>query len=334
MKKIVLACVVAATVLVVVIGFLYMLRKYQQSKVRTPNSVELLSTVEHRLICVATSNFSEANLLGVGSFGSVYRGMLSDGTDVAVKILNLQVDGAFRSFDAECQELCVATSNFSENLLGVGSFGSVYRGMLSDGTDVAVKILNLQVDGAFRSFDAECQVLRTVRHRNLVKVISSCSNPESEPIVHCDLKPSNVLLDEDMVAHLGDFGISKILVENRIATQAQTLATLGYVSPEYGLEGRVSMKCDIYSYGMMLLEIFTRKRPTDEMFAGELSLRQLVKGSLPNSVVEAVDGNLLRLIEVSENMIAYLLLILEVGLEYCAELLEERINIKDVFVFL
>ncbi|KAI8017320.1 putative LRR receptor-like serine/threonine-protein kinase [Camellia lanceoleosa] len=102
------------------------------------------------------------------------------------------------------------------------------------------------------------------------------------------------------------------------------------VATKYDLEGRVSMKCDIYSYGIMLLEIFTRKRPTDEMFAGELSLRQLVKGSLPNSIAEAVDGNLLRLIEGSENMIAYLLLILEVGLECCAELPEERINIKDV----
>ncbi|KAI8018746.1 putative LRR receptor-like serine/threonine-protein kinase [Camellia lanceoleosa] len=163
--------------------------------------------------------------------------------------------------------------------------------MLLDGTDVAAKILNLQVDGAFRSFDAKCQVLRTVRHRNLVKVISSCSNPEVRALV---------------------------------------LKYMPNGSLEYDLEGRVSMKCDIYSYGIMLLEIFTRKRPTDEMFAGELSLRQLVKGSLPNSIAEAVDGNLIRLIEDSENMIAYLLLILEVGLECCAELPEERINIKDV----
>ena len=178
------------------------------------------------------------------------------------------------------QELRRATNDFSEaNILGVGSFGSVFKGILSEGTLVAVKVLNLQLEGAFKSFDAECKVLARFRQRNLVKVISSCSNPElralvlqympngslekwlysfnyylslfqrvsimldvalaleylhhgqSEPVVHCDLKPSNVLLDDEMVAHVGDFGIAKILAENKTATQTKTLGTLGYIAP-------------------------------------------------------------------------------------------------------
>ena len=81
-------------------------------------------------------------------------------------------------------EHCHGTNNFCEsNLLGIGGFGSVYKGILSDGTMVAIKVLNLELEGAFKSFDAECKVLRAIRHRNLVKVISTCSNPEFKALV-------------------------------------------------------------------------------------------------------------------------------------------------------
>ncbi|KAL0013347.1 hypothetical protein SO802_000416 [Lithocarpus litseifolius] len=82
------------------------------------------------------------------------------------------------------QELSRGTNNFCEgNLLGTGGFGFVYKGILSDGTIIAVKVLNLQLEGAFKSFDAECKVLRAIRHRNLVKVISTCSNLEFRALV-------------------------------------------------------------------------------------------------------------------------------------------------------
>ncbi|KAF5934284.1 hypothetical protein HYC85_030455 [Camellia sinensis] len=211
MKKIVLTCVVAATVLVVVIGFLYILRKYQQSKVRTPGSIELLSTVKHRLIsyqelCVATR-------------------MLSDGTDVAIKILNLQVDGAFRSFDAECQVLRTVRHR---NLVKVISSCS--------NPEVRALVFKYRPNGSLENwFYSHNYCLNFFQKVSIMLDVALAleylHHGQSKPIVQCDLKPSNVLLDEDTVAHLGDFDISKILVENRIATQTRTLGTLGYCCP-------------------------------------------------------------------------------------------------------
>ncbi|GMY35417.1 receptor kinase-like protein Xa21 [Fagus crenata] len=155
-------------------------------------------------------------------------------------------------------------------------------------------------------------------------------NGQSESVVHCDLKPSNILLDEDMVAHVGDFGIAKILAENKDATQTRTLGTLGYIAPEYGSEGKVSTKCDIYSYGIILLELITRKKPTDEMFVGELDMRQWI-ASLPDRM-DVVDDGLLRIEDGRDvtTMQTILSSIFELGLRCSAELLDERLNIKDV----
>jgi LRR receptor-like serine/threonine-protein kinase FLS2 len=114
--------------IIILLALVYMLRRYRESKMQVPSLPNAMPLLEHRMISY--------------------------------------------------QELCQGTNNFCEsNLLGAGGFGSVYKGVLFDGTIVAVKVLNLQLVGAFKSFDAECKVLQTVRHRNLVKVISSCSNP-------------------------------------------------------------------------------------------------------------------------------------------------------------
>ncbi|XP_073036576.1 uncharacterized protein [Primulina eburnea] len=235
-------------------------------------------------------------------------------------------------------ELRQATENFSEaNIMGRGSFGSVYRGTLSDGLIIAVKVFNVQLERAIKSFEVECEVMSTIRHKNLVRVVSCCSNIDFKalvleympngslekwlysssntsldllqrlniavdvalaleylhhgipsPIIHCDLKPSNILIDEDMIAHVGDFGISKLFGEGEAFHQTITLATIGYMAPEYGSEGKVSTSCDIFSYGITLLELFTSKKPTNDMFTEEMSLKDWVSEALQENIVTEI----------------------------------------------
>ncbi|XP_052203040.1 receptor kinase-like protein Xa21 [Diospyros lotus] len=279
------------------------------------------------------------------------------------------------------QELYRATNGFGEsNLLGIGGFGRVYEGTLSDGMNVAIKVFNLQIEGALQSFDAECEVMCNIRHRNLVKIITSCSNVDfkalvlenmpkgslqkwlysgtcfldflqrlnmmidialaveflhhghSTPIIHCDLKPSNVLLDEDMVAHVSDFGIGKLLGKGEYMALTKTLATVGYMAPEYGTEGMVSTSGDVYSYGVMLMEVFTRKKPTDEMFAEEMNLKSWVNQSLNGgSMLEAMDASLIE--QEDPHLSAKELCVssvMQLAMDCVKDLPRERINMKDV----
>ncbi|XP_043694413.1 LRR receptor-like serine/threonine-protein kinase EFR [Telopea speciosissima] len=258
------------------------------------------------------------------------------------------------------RDLFQATGGFSSaNFIGSGSFDSVYKGIIDqDETIVAVKVLNLQNPRVYKSFIADCEALRNIRHRNLVKILTSCSSIDSKrkdfkalvyefmpnrslddwlhlpveahnhsrnlnllqrlniaidvasdlnylhynchaPIGHCDLKPSNVLLDIDMIAHVSDFGLARLLLEpddNSSETQTSTIGikgSIGYATPEYGMGGRATIHGDVFSYGILLLEIFTGKRPTDQMFTDDLNLHNFAKAALPAHVMQILDPTFL-----------------------------------------
>ncbi|KAM3338573.1 hypothetical protein P3S68_030659 [Capsicum galapagoense] len=278
-------------------------------------------------------------------------------------------------------EIQRATSNFDgSNLIGAGSSGSVYKATLSIGTVVAIKVLDLENEQVCKRFDTECKVMRNVRHRNLVPVITTCSSDyirafvleymsngslenwlyredchlnllqrvtvmldaamaieylhhcNETPIVHCDLKPSNILLDEDMVAHVGDFGISKILAVSKSMAHTKTLGTLGYIAPEYGSDGIVSTSGDVYSYGIMLMEVLTKRRPTDEEICNEnLDLRKWITQSFSGSMLEVVDANLFPEEEqITSKSEICIVSMVELALDCTMEIPESRITIKDV----
>ncbi|XP_015163969.1 receptor-like serine/threonine-protein kinase At1g78530 [Solanum tuberosum] len=96
-----------------------------------------------------------------------------------------------------------------------------------------------------------------------------------------------------MVAHVGDFGISKILAVSKSVAHTETLGTLGYIAPEYGSEGIVSASGDVYSYGIMLMEVLTKRRPTDEEICNQnLDLRKWIIQSFSGSMTDVVDANI------------------------------------------
>ncbi|CAN4090319.1 unnamed protein product [Withania somnifera] len=267
-------------------------------------------------------------------------------------------------------EIQRATNNFDEsNLIGKGSSSFVYKGTLSSGIMVAIKVLNLENEQVCKRFDTECEVMRNVRHRNLVAVITICSSDyirafilqymtngsledwlyrenrhlnllqrvtimldvavaieylhhgNDTPIAHCDLKPANVLLDEGMVGHVGDFGISKILALSKSMTHTETLGTLGYIAPEYGSEGIVSTSGDVYSYGIILMEICNEN----------LDLRKWITEAFPRTMMEIVDAYLFsgeeQITSRSEICIASMI---ELALDCTKEMPESRITMKDV----
>ncbi|KAF3637681.1 hypothetical protein FXO38_23614 [Capsicum annuum] len=116
-------------------------------------------------------------------------------------------------------------------------------------------------------------------------------------IAHCDLKSSNILLDEKITAHVGDFGLAKFLFKSPLNKQISiTLkGSIGDIPPEYGSGVNVSTLGDIYSFGIMLLELFTGRRPTDEIVKDGLNNQQYIKTNLPRHVMDIVDPSLLLL---------------------------------------
>ncbi|XP_019082456.1 PREDICTED: putative receptor-like protein kinase At3g47110 [Camelina sativa] len=294
------------------------------------------------------------------------------------------------------KELHNATGGFSMgNIIGSGNFGVVYKASLGlENRAVAIKVLNLKKHGAAKSFIAECEALKGLRHRNLVKLVTACSSIDykgnefrslvyefmpngsldmwlhqegtsdtsrpltllerfniaidlasvldylhvnsHDPIAHCDIKPSNVLLDDDLTAHVSDFGLARLLHNldqesylNQLSS-AGVRGTIGYAAPEYGMGGQPSIYGDVYSFGVLLLEMFTGKRPTDELFGGNVTLHSYTESAFPGRVLDIADRLLLhRGLRVGFPAAECLTMVLEVGLRCCEEFPTNRLTMSE-----
>ncbi|CAJ1971002.1 unnamed protein product [Sphenostylis stenocarpa] len=352
-KKLVLIIAVVVGVGLVTLTLfisIYLFRKRPKTSLASWSPKNRYLRVSYGELHNATNGFSSSNLIGSGSFGSVYRGsLLSFKRPIAVKVLNLETGGASKSFTAECKAL---GKIMHRNLLNILTCCSSID---YNGKDFKAIIFEFMPNGSLESLLHNNQELESrnfslnLQHRinialDVANALDYLHHGSEQAVVHCDIKPSNVLLDDDNVAHLGDFGLAKLLhvvtghsSRDQVSSSA-IRGTIGYVPPEYGAGCRVSTKGDIYSYGILVLEMLTRMKPTDDMFGEGLSLHKFCQMAIPEGIGEIVDSRLLlpttedgrrmRESKIRECLVAFA----RIGVACSAELPVERMDIKDVVV--
>ncbi|KAL0321180.1 UNVERIFIED_CONTAM: G-type lectin S-receptor-like serine/threonine-protein kinase [Sesamum radiatum] len=214
-------------------------------------------------------------------------GSRSDSTEILMGEVNIE-ELPLYSFDV----LASSTNNFDMgNQLGMGGFGTVYQGKLANGEEIAVKRLSAASGQGLEEFMNEVVLISKLQHRNLVRLIGCCVEKEEKMliyeylqnrsldgigrgllylhrdsrlrIVHRDLKPSNILLDEDWNPKISDFGMARIFGGNQDeANTRRVMGTYGYMAPEYAMGGVFSEKSDVFSFGILVLEIISGRKNT------------------------------------------------------------------------
>jgi Leucine-rich repeat (LRR) protein len=208
----------------------------------------------------STNNFDQANIIGCGGFGLVYKACLQDGSKIAVKRLSGDCGQMEREFRAEVEALSRAQHPHLVSLKGYCKYGSdrllIYSYMENGSLDYW---LHEKPDGrSHLKWPLRLKIAQGSA-RGLSYLHKSC-DPN---IVHRDVKSSNILLDEKFEAHIADFGLSRFM--NPYATHVTTdlVGTLGYIPPEYSQALIATLKGDVFSFGVVLLELLTGHRPVD-----------------------------------------------------------------------
>ncbi|WJZ96241.1 hypothetical protein VitviT2T_014945 [Vitis vinifera] len=223
------------------------------------NNVNQVKLEEQQLInfeklVTATNNFHEANKLGQGGFGSVYRGKLPEGQEIAVKRLSRASAQGLEEFLNEVMVISNVQHRNLVRLLGCCTEGD--EKML-----VYEYLPNKSLDAFL--FDPVKRDSLTWRRRfsiieGIARGLLYLHRDSRFRIIHRDLKASNILLDEDMNPKISDFGMARIFqAKQDKANTVRIAGTYGYMSPEYAMEGIFSEKSDVFSFGVLLLEIIS-----------------------------------------------------------------------------
>lgn len=212
----------------------------------------------------ATNNFNYDNKLGEGGFGSVYWGQLWDGSQIAVKRLKVWSDKAEMEFAVEVEILARVRHG---NLLSL-------RGYCAEGQERLIVydyMPNLSLLSHLHGqHSSEC-LLDWNRRMNIAigsaEGIAYLHHHAIPHIIHRDIKASNVLLDSDFKARVADFGFAKFIPDGATHVTTRVKGTLGYLAPEYAMLGKASESCDVYSFGILLLELASGKKPLEKLNA-------------------------------------------------------------------
>ncbi|EPS58412.1 hypothetical protein M569_16401, partial [Genlisea aurea] len=223
---------------------------------------------------MATNNFNYDNKLGDGGFGSVYWGQLWDGSQIAVKRLKSWNDNGEADF---CVEVEILARIRHENLLPL-------RGYCAEGQERLIVhdyMSNLSLKSHLHGpYSSECHLDWERRMNIAVGVARGIAYLHHCRVIHRNVKSSNVLLDDDFNPRVADFGFAKFIprVGNGGAPPA---AALGHVAPEFECSGKAAESCDVYGFGILLLELCTGKRPVEKWGNSTAAKRRIGEWVLP-----------------------------------------------------
>ncbi|XP_021726192.1 uncharacterized protein LOC110693367 [Chenopodium quinoa] len=267
-KKKVTAAVIGSfigmAVSAVLFYFLWRQKAHQQDakkKMKVDNykknnmNFEEIPLFKFETLAAATNNFNESNKLGQGGFGSVYKGKLQDGQEIAVKRLSGFSTQGLEEFMNEVKLISKLQHRNLVKLLGCSVEGKekmlVYEYMPNKSLDAFLfgNQKDLDWDTRFNIIEGICRGLQYLHKDSRLRII------------HRDLKASNILLDEGLNPKISDFGMARIFGGDQDeADTRRVVGTYGYMSPEYAMEGLFSEKSDVFSFGVLLLEILSGKR--------------------------------------------------------------------------
>ncbi|XP_041014691.1 tyrosine-sulfated glycopeptide receptor 1 [Juglans microcarpa x Juglans regia] len=236
-----------------------------------PNNANGIKDLTISEILKATENFSQANIIGCGGFGLVYKATLTNGSRLAIKKLSGDLGLMEREFKAEVEALSTAQHKNLVALQGYsmheGSRLLMYSYMENGSLDYW---LHEKADGASQ-LDWPTRLKIAQGASCGVAYMHQICEPH---IVHRDIKSSNILLDDKFEAHVADFGLSRLINPYQTHVTTELVGTLGYIPPEYGQSWAATLRGDMYSFGVVMLELLTGKRPM-EVFKPKMS-RELV----------------------------------------------------------
>ncbi|XP_017978381.1 PREDICTED: cysteine-rich receptor-like protein kinase 29 isoform X2 [Theobroma cacao] len=256
---IVVASVVGVVILITISICIFLRARKNWEKVETVDEIIRVESLQFDFatIRVATDNFSDANKLGQGGFGAVYKGLLPDGQEVAVK--RLSTDSGQGEVEFKNEVLLVAKLQHRNlvRLLGFCLEGRerllIYEFVPNASLDHfifdQVKRIQLDWERRYKIIGGIARGLLYLHEDSRLRII------------HRDLKASNILLDAEMIPKIADFGMARLFVRDE--TQGNTsriVGTYGYMAPEYAMHGQFSVKSDVFSFGVIILEIISGQK--------------------------------------------------------------------------
>ncbi|XP_030950245.1 probable serine/threonine-protein kinase At1g01540 [Quercus lobata] len=235
---------------------------------------------------VSTNGFADENVIGEGGYGIVYRGLMEDNTNVAVKNLLNNRGQAEKEFKVEVEAIGRVRHKNLVRLLGYCAEGA-HRMLVYEYVD------NGNLEQWLHGDVGPCSPLTWEVRMNIIlgtaKGLTYLHEGLEPKVVHRDIKSSNILLDKQWNPKVSDFGLAKLLGSEKSYVTTRVMGTFGYVAPEYASTGMLNERSDVYSFGILLMEIISGRNPVDySRPAGEVNLVEWLKTMVTNRNAEGV----------------------------------------------